>query len=511
MLKQPKGLIAAALANTGERFGFYTMMAILTLFLMSKFGIDGEQAGKIYSFFYTSIYILALVGGLIADRLRNYKGTIIAGILVMTVGYAALMVPSVTSKAVVIGALMVIAFGNGLFKGNLQALVGQLYDNEQYAKLRDTGFQIFYMFINIGAMFAPFAAVGVRNWWLKVNNFDYNPKLPELCHEYLAKGEHMAGEGLANLTSYANSAYLDGTPVSAAGLHDFCNGYLDVFNRGFHYAFIAAIVMMLVSLVIYLSNKRRFPDPSKKAAAGGVKASAEEITMSAQEIRQRIYALFAVFGVVIFFWVSFHQNGYSLTYFARDYVNLDVININLGFTTIKGAEIFQSVNPFFVVTLTPLIMWFFGWLRKRNIEVSTPMKIAIGMGIAATAYLFLMFFSFALPDKAALAGMKADQVQSILVTPWVMVGLYFILTVAELFISPLGLAFVSKVAPPHMQGLMQGFWLAATAVGNALLFVGGWLYMHTPMWATWCVFVAACGMSMLVMLSMVRWLERVTK
>ena len=90
-------------------------------------------------------------------------------------------------------------------------------------------------------------------------------------------------------------------------------------------------------------------------------------------------------------------------------------------------------------------------------------------------------------------------------------GLYFILTVAELFISPLGLAFVSKVAPPHMQGLMQGFWLAATAVGNALLFVGGWLYLHTPMWATWFVFVAACGLSMLVMLSMVRWLERVTR
>ena len=177
MLKQPKGLIAAALANTGERFGFYTMMAILTLFLMSKFGIDGEQAGKIYSFFYTSIYILALVGGLIADRLRNYKGTIIAGILVMTAGYAALMVPTVTSKTVVIGALMVIAFGNGLFKGNLQALVGQLYDNEQYAKLRDTGFQIFYMFINIGAMFAPFAAVGVRNWWLRTQGFLYNSDL----------------------------------------------------------------------------------------------------------------------------------------------------------------------------------------------------------------------------------------------------------------------------------------------------------------------------------------------
>ena len=290
----------------------------------------------------------------------------------------------------------------------------------------------------------------------------------------------------------------------------FCNTYLDVFNRGFHYAFIAAIVMMLISLAIYMANRKQFPDPSKKAAPGA-KASAEEIKMSAQEIRQRIYALFAVFGVVIFFWVSFHQNGYSLTYFARDYVNLDVINIDLGFTTIKGAEIFQSVNPFFVVFLTPIIMWFFGWLRKRNIEVSPPMKIAIGMGIAAAAYVFLMLFSLALPTKTELAGMRADEVQSLLVTPWVMVGLYFILTVAELFISPLGLAFVSKVAPPHMQGLMQGFWLAATAVGNALLFVGGWLYLHTPMWATWAVFVAACGLSMLVMLSMVRGLERVTK
>ena len=511
MLKQPKGLIAAALANTGERFGFYTMMAILTLFLMSKFGIDGEQAGKIYSFFYTSIYILALVGGLIADRLRNYKGTIIAGILVMTVGYAALMVPSVTSKAVVIGALMVIAFGNGLFKGNLQALVGQLYDNEQYAKLRDTGFQIFYMFINIGGFFAPFIAIGVRNWWLKVHNFDYNAKLPELCHEYIDKGEAMSSSSMANLQQFAGEAQLDGSPVADLGA--FCNDYLEVFNRGFQYAFMAAIVMMLVSLVIYITNRKRFPDPAKKcvAAAGKKAVSAEEIKMDAQEIRQRIYALFAVFGVVIFFWVSFHQNGYSLTYFARDYVNLDVININLGFTTIKGAEIFQSVNPFFVVTLTPLIMWLFGWLRNRGKEISTPMKIAMGMGIAAAAYLFLMLFSLALPSKAELATMTADQTRDILVTPWVMVGLYFILTVAELFISPLGLAFVSKVAPPHMQGLMQGCWLAATAVGNSLLFVGGLLYTSVPMWATWFVFVAACGLSMLVMLSMVKWLERVTK
>ena len=135
----------------------------------------------------------------------------------------------------------------------------------------------------------------------------------------------------------------------------------------------------------------------------------------------------------------------------------------------------------------------------------------MGMGIAAIAYLFLMFFSLALPSKAELSHMRTDEIEQILVTPWVMVGLYFILTVAELFISPLGLAFVSKVAPPHMQGLMQGFWLAATAVGNSLLFVGGLLYTSMPMWITWGVFVIACGGSMLVMLSMVKWLERVTR
>ena len=131
----------------------------------------------------------------------------------------------------------------------------------------------------------------------------------------------------------------------------------------------AAIVAMLISLVIYIINKNRFPDPAQKAVAakGNNQAvSKEEITMSATEIKQRIYALFAVFGVVIFFWLSFHQNGYSLTYFARDYVDLSVINIDLGFTQIKGAEIFQSVNPFFVVFLTPFIMWLFGSLKKKR-------------------------------------------------------------------------------------------------------------------------------------------------
>jgi len=175
----PKGLISAALANMGERFGFYTMMAILTLFLMSKFNISGTEAGTLYSIFYGAIYALALVGGIIADKSRNYKGTIIAGLVVMAAGYAFLALPAmITSKYIALGALLVIAFGNGLFKGNLQAIVGQMYDNPDYAHKRDSGFQIFYMFINLGAMFAPFLATWVRNTFVAMQGYKYNAELP---------------------------------------------------------------------------------------------------------------------------------------------------------------------------------------------------------------------------------------------------------------------------------------------------------------------------------------------
>lgn len=516
----PKGLLGAALSNMGERFGFYIMMAILTLFISSKFGLSETTTGFVYSAFYASIYLLALVGGRIADKTRKYKTTILMGLIMMAVGYLIIAIPTPTpvpNKALYLAltcfGLLVIAFGNGFFKGNLQAVVGQMYDNPQYSEKRDAGFQIFYMFINIGGFFAPFIAIMVRNGWLKAHNFDYNGSIPELAHQYLAKGADMSTEAASNLLHYANEVMLDGTQITSANIGTFVHDYLNVFNHGFQYAFAAAIIAMAISLVIFIVNKNKLPDPGQKAAKKDStgKISKEEITMSAHEIRQRIYALFAVFGIVIFFWLAFHQNGYSLTYFARDYINLNVINIDLGFTTIKGAEIFQSVNPFFVVVLTPFVMWLFGAMRKKGNEPSTPKKIAIGMGIAMLAYVFLMIISVALPAKEALATMTAADHMAIRLTPWVMIGMYFILTVAELFISPLGLSFVSKVAPPHLQGLMQGCWLAATAIGNSLLFIGGILYTNVPLWACWLVFVCATGLSMAVMLGMVKWLERVAR
>lgn len=507
----PKGLLAASLANMGERFGFYTMMAILTLFLMTKFGLNETQAGVIYSIFYASIYLLALVGGLIADKTRNYKGVILLGLVLMALGYVIISIPTTTpvpteKYGILLGlscfGLLVIAFGNGMFKGNLQALVGQMYDNPQYSKMRDSGFQLFYMFINIGAIFAPFLAVGVRNWWVEKNGYLYNADLPALAHQFL--GNTITPEGTTRLQDMAAEAGFAGTDLAT-----FSSGYLDVFTTGFHYAFAVAIVAMLISLVIYIFNKNRFPDPANKSVGkDGNRPAVNE--MDIKEVKQRLYALFAVFAVVIFFWFSFHQNGLTLTYFAKDYTDLSQIKINLGFVTLQGAEIFQSINPFFVVFLTPIIVGFFGWLRAKGKEPSTPRKIAIGMGIAALAYVIMSVGSIGLPLKSEVDAMGGLS-EAGRVTPWLLIGTYFILTVAELFISPLGISFVSKVAPPKYQGIMQGAWLGATAIGNSLLFIGAIFYTSISMASTWMVFVAACLISMFTMLAMIKWLERVAK
>ncbi|NLJ83254.1 MAG: peptide MFS transporter [Bacteroidales bacterium] len=501
---QPKGLIPAALANMGERFGFYTMMAILTLFLMSKFDMTGDEAGRLYSIFYGAIYILALVGGLIADATKRYKGTIITGLVIMTLGYVFLTVPAlITTQYVALAALLVIAFGNGLFKGNLQAVVGQLYDNEKYKNLRDSGFQIFYMFINIGGMFAPFAAISVRNWFVRSQGFAYHQDLPQLCHQF-NKGS-MSEEVMSGRFTELATQVSGGT--APTDLSVFANSYLESFNTGFHYAFSVAIVAMLISLVIFLIFKNSLPNPALKAKpveGDNTTMSKEEIKQDAKEIKQRIMALMAVFGIVIFFWFSFHQNGLTLTMFAKDYTLLKIGNIQL------SAEIFQSINPFIVVFLTPLIMWFFGHLAKKGKEPSTPKKIAIGMGIATFAFIIMALGSIGLPklnEVTAMGGMP----DAMRITPLLLFATYFILTVAELFISPLGLSFVSKVAPTHLQGLMQGAWLGATAIGNFSLFLGAIMYESISISLTWTVFVTVCAISMIVMFSMVSWLERVAK
>ena len=521
----PKGLIAAALSNMGERFGYYIMNAILLLFLVSKFGLDDGVAGVIYSVFYSGIYVLSLIGGIIADRTQKYNQTIQWGLIIMSLGYVALAIPLFSKTGGVIAdgngqwwgiliftciALLCIAFGNGLFKGNLQAIVGKMYDEfeaeaakqgEEALKIakdkRDSGFQIFYVFINIGGVFAPLIAPAVRQWWLGVHNFVYNSDMSALCHQYLADGQ---------LTQkFTETAALATNNAAITDYTAFCTDYITVFNTGVHFAFIASVIAMLISLFIFLFTKKKFPQPVKKEKTEVVEYTAEEKQAMAKEIKQRLYALFAVLGIAIFFWLSFHQNGQSLSVFARDFVQTDSI----------APEIWQLVNPFFVIVLTPVIMLAFGALARKGKSISTPRKIAIGMGIAGCAYLFLTIISivnnypsgteFRAMDAAAMAAAGLAKA-----APWVLIATYFFLTVAELFISPLGLSFVSKVAPRHMVGLCQGLWLGATAIGNLMIWIGPVMYNAWPIQYCWIVFLAICLVSMGIMLGMVKWLEKVT-
>ena len=514
----PKGLIPAAIANMGERFGYYIMNAVLLLFLCSKFGISDDLAGWIYAVFYFLIYVLSLPGGLIADRTQKYKGTIIAGLLVMALGYGLLSIPVFSDQTgggvswilvFTCFALFVIAFGNGLFKGNLQAIVGQMYDNfeaeaakkgpealEIAKSRRDSGFQIFYVFINIGGVIAPFIAPLLREFWLKAHNLAYNSDLPRLCHMFINDADGMSASDSANLVELAGKVGFNGAVDSG-----FCTSYLEIFNTGVHFSFIASVVAMLISLAVFAWVMKRLPTPVKKAKSTTV--SAAEARSDAKEIRQRMYALFAVLAVVVFFWFSFHQNGQALTVFARDFVTTDNV----------APEIWQCINPFFVIVLTPVIMLLFAAMVKRGKEVSTPKKIAYGMLITALAYIFLAIIAIVnnYPSGEEFKSFSEAVKISMKTGPYVLILTYFFLTVAELFISPLGLSFVSKIAPKHLQGICQGLWLTSTAIGNLFIALGVTMLNQFPsQWMCWAVFAGFCLLSMTVMLSMVKWLERVT-
>ena len=537
--EHPKGLIAAALSNMGERFGYYIMNAILLLFIVSKFGLPDGTAGIIYSVFYFGIYVLSLVGGIIADRTQNYNRTIQWGLIIMALGYVGMAIPLFSKDAnnlIVDGngkwmgiliftcfALLCIAFGNGLFKGNLQALVGQMYDNfeAEAAKKgpealavakdkRDSGFQIFYVFINIGGVIAPFVAPMLREWWLKAHNFIYNADMSALCHRFLnGTLQYTDKDGqFVDLTQkfLETSQTVVTDPTLLADQTRFCSDYILTFNQGVHFSFFVSVAAMLISLIIFFTQKNKFPQPAKKVAAEIAGYTAEEKAAMAKEIKQRMAALFAVLGIAVFFWLSFHQNGQSLSVFARDFVDSSSI----------APEIWQALNPLFVIILTPLVMGIFAMLARKGKPVSTPRKIAYGMGLAGCAYLFLMIFSIVkhYPSGDAFRAMDLAQMTAAglaKAAPWVMIVTYFFLTVAELFISPLGLSFVSKVAPRHMVGLCQGLWLGATAIGNLFIFVGPIMLNAWDIWKCWGVFLLICLVSMTVMFGMVKWLERVTE
>ena len=552
----PKGLIVASLANMGERFGFYTMYAIFALFLQAKYGYDSAKSGIIWSSFLFAVYFLPLVGGFIADKILGYGRTVTVGIFVMFLGYMLLALPlrGEMSMWLVIGALFTIALGTGLFKGNLQALVGNLYDDPRYSAKRDSAFTVFYMCINIGAMFAPTAAEAVNNFVLKTANYTYDSRIPALAHKFLENR-------IENLNEFLGIAQSQDASVTLDTLRTFSETYINTLSKSYHYAFGVACLSLIMSTIIFLGFRKYYKhaDFTEKQKSVHTDKKGSVIELSAEDTKRRVFALFMVFIVVIFFWMSFHQNGLTMTFFARDYTvpsvgkftNLwfdlftllplflsvfglvyalrksSTPNIRLlGLTAFAGfgllayyrysgfADVnpftpqkFQHFNPFFIVALTPIVLAFFAWLRDRGREPSSPRKIGYGMILTAIAFAILIIGSRGLPSPKELGG----EVSRTLVSPYWLISTYFLLTIAELFLSPIGISFVSRVAPPKYKGLAQGGWFAATSIGNLLVGVLSVFWEKVSLSLFWAILVGCCLLSASFIFIILKRLEKASE
>ena len=555
---QPKGLYALALANTGERFGYYTMLAIFTLFLQAKFGFSSAATSNIFAGFLALVYFLPILGGILADKF-GYGKMVTAGIIIMFTGYTCLAIPTggdAFGIAAMFGALFLIALGTGLFKGNLQVMVGNLYDDPKYSDKRDTAFSLFYMAINIGALFAPTAASKITENFMTKAGFKYQGDIPALCHEYLEKGQQMAAASLDTLTQFAQSQ----ATAFNGDLTTFAHKYIDELSLSYHYGFAVACVSLIVSMLIYQVFKRTFKHAdvnTKQAAASGKQENIVELTPA--QTKSRITALVLVFAVVIFFWMAFHQNGSTMTFFARDYTTSEATGLtrmgfNIGnlllvvigvyaafgffqsakakgktisgliFLAVVGAlyyqwtqtpdpvhilpQQFQQFNPFYVVALTPFSIALFSSLARKGKEPSAPRKIGMGMIIAAGGFLILTLGSFGLMSPAEVKAVGASD--HFVSQNW-LISTYLVLTFAELLLSPMGISFVSKVAPPKYKGMMMGCWFAATAVGNYATSLIGYLWgSGMALWMVWSVLIVLCLLSALFIFSVMRKLESAT-
>jgi len=494
----PKGLYVLFFTEMWERFGFYTMLAIFVYYMQENFHWDAATATNVYGLFLAGVYITPLIGGWLADNVLGYGRTITIGAIVMGIGYVMMAVPTSSPLQLYI-ALFVVCVGNGLFKANISVLVGNLYAHTQ-GSLKDAGYNIFYMGINIGAFYAPMAAAGIKRFVME--NFSAT----------LAEG----------------------------------------YNAGFA----VAAVGMLISLLIFVIFKKYYANADYRAKE---KDNVDvDVVLTKSQEKERIIALMTIFAIVIFFWMAFHQNGSALSLFARDYTDVfvgkftyllfDVIGLHaILFVLLGGAaafvskatktkaigalfavigliviiiklntlgnsneiapEQFQSFNPMFIVLLTPIIVGWFAFLNKKGKEPSSPGKIGIGMIITGLAYIIMVVAATGLPSMLTLNGGSS----SITVSAYWLMGTYFTLTLAELHLSPMGLSFVSKVSPPKMKGLMMGGWFGATAIGNYLSGFVGRFYQNWELWQFFLLLVITSFFAALILRLFLKKLKHATE
>ena len=526
----PKGLFVLFTSNMGERFGYYTMLAIFVLYLQEHFAWSVPQATNAYGFLLAGTYIAAIIGGIISDKLLGYGKTVLLGFVVMTVGYGLLAKPIGMNPTLVFIGIGTIAIGVGLFKANIAVITGNLYEDPKISHLRDSAFNIFYMGINVGAFFAPFIASGLKNFVLKKAGFIYNAAIPKVAHEVLS-GET---KNLDYLQNFFNTTDLSLIQQKAAE-------YIKALSNGYNLAFGVAALAIIFSLVVFVTFRKHYQHADflqkDKIKSGQIE------DMPKKEVKDRLIALSIVFIAAIVFFTALNMVGGPLLSFAKSYTQLSVSKItNLLFNpltiallcflvigiiflirknTLKtkiisiimtiasaigifymlgtfqdvnkiGPELFSAFNPLYILILTPIVIAFFAFLNKKRKEPSSPSKMIWGLLITAISFGVLLLPSFGLPRIDELVGNVINPSQAI--SPYFLIIFYLGLTLGELFISPIGLSFVSRVAPPKLRGSMQAGWLVAMGVGGYLAGASGKLIDKFSM-VTFCIVM---GLAMIV-------------
>ncbi len=440
--KHPKGLYVLFATEMWERFSFYTMLAMFALYMRDTTGqgfawtVDSTQA--LVSNYLMFVYASPLVGGWIADKKIGYRKAVMIGGVFFMAGHLLL---SFRSIGIVYAALTCLVIGNGFFKPNVSAMVGNLY--QEGSHLKDRAYNIFYMGINVGAFLAPVVATFVQGRW------------------------------------------------------------------GYHPAFAVAAFGMLISVIILWRAKKYVEEADRPLRKGpktidnvaAVTVDAPPASVSAQHAIdavpdwKRIGALIVIFLIVIVFWMVFHQNSTTITYWGDENTDWNVSGI-----------ISNAINPAWVILLTFPLVGFWKWLDSKGLEPSTPTKMVFGMVMTSLA--FFVFFIAAKVGEASLPpGTDPYALAAYKVSPLWLLGAYAVLTLGELMLSPMGLSLVSKVAPIRMRGLMMGGWFVATAIGNKLTQIGqlwdDWL--HSSFW----IFLSACALVMaFVLLILLRPLKK---
>ena len=436
----PRGLPTLFFTEMWERFSYYGMRALLILFMTGTtmgenpgMGFDVVTAGAIYGLYTSLVYLLALPGGWVADQLWGQRKAIFVGGCIIAAGHFSLAVP--TRFNFFLG-LILIVFGTGLLKPNVSSVVADLYP--EGGARRDAGFSIFYMGINVGAMFGPFicSTLGEQynwHWGFSAAGFGMVLGLIQFRRGYGRLGDagilrtdrtpEVVGRSTRRFYGVFGAAVL---ALIAFGLL-VANGTiavgLDGIAQYLAYTILGIIGLYFVYVVGFGGHTR-------------------------EEIR-KVLVIFWLFVLAALFWSGFEQAGSSLNIFARDYTDRTI-----GSWT-YAAGLLQSVNAFFIIVLAPVFGWFWVWLANRNANPSVPMKFALGLvGLSAGFFVIAWGAANATPEAPVSAS-------------WLIV-MYFLHTVGELALSPVGLSAVTKLAPANRVSQMMGVWFVAAALGNLI-------------------------------------------